>query len=225
MNRVHPTVIIEGDVRLGSGNVLLPYTILQGPLEIGDQNLIGPYTVIGSPGQDTRNPHYDCSSKRIVIGSGNIIREHVAVQKPCYEDITFVGNHVHLMHGAHVPHDARIEDHAVLTPGVAMGGLARVLAGANLGLGCTVHQRSVIGQYSLVAMGAAVTRNIRPFCRYIPGKPVQVNEYAIAKFGFEPHADEIRRYVQEGTPPASPPIAAIVAHYERLHLASRRRQY
>lgn len=225
MNRIHPTVIIEGDVRLGSGNVLLPYTILQGPLEIGDDNVIGPYTVIGSPGQDTRNPRYDSASKPIIIGSGNIIREHVAVQKPCYEDVTAIGNNAHLMHGAHVPHDARIEDCAVLTPGVAMGGLVRVLAGANLGLGCTIHQRSVIGQYALVAMGAAVTKNLRPFCRYIPDKPIEVNEYAIAKFGFAAHADEIRRYVCEGIAPVSPALMAIVAHYERLHLASERRQY
>ncbi len=225
MNRIHPTVIIEGDVRLGSGNVLLAYSILQGPLEIGDDNVIGPYAVIGSPGQDTRNPYYDCSSKRVVIGSANIIREHVAVQKPCYEELTVIGSRVHLMHGAHVPHDAWIEDHAVLTPGVAMGGLARVLAGANLGLGCTVHQRSVIGQYSLVAMGAAVTKNIRPFSRYIPDKPVEVNAYAVAKFGLQAYTDEIRRYVQDGVPPASSPIAEIVAHYEQLHLASERRQY
>ncbi len=225
MNRIHPSVIIEGDVRLGSGNVLLPYSILQGPLEIGDNNVIGPYTVIGSPGQDTRDPYYDCSSKRIVIGSGNIIREHVAVQKPCYEELTVIGDHTHLMHGAHIPHDAWIEDHAVLTPGVAMGGLARVLAGANLGLGCTIHQRSVIGQYSLVAMGAAVTKNIRPFSLYVPDKPLRVNAYAVAKFGFGTHADEIRRYVQDRVPPVAPSIAAIVAHYERLHLASERRQY
>ncbi len=224
-NQVHPTVIIEGDVRLGRDNVVLPYTILQGPLEIGDGNLIGPHAVIGSPGQDTRNPRYDCATKPVSVGSHNIIREHVAIQKPCYEDVTVVGDHTHLMHGAHIPHDAWIEDHAVITPGVAIGGIARVLAGANLGLGCTIHQRCVIGQFSLVAMGAAVVRNVRPFSRYIPGKPLSVNTHAMVKYGFADYAAEIEHYVLRRVPPTSIAMTAIIAHYEWLHQDSGREEY
>ena len=224
-NQIHPTAIIEGDVRLGRDNVILPYTVLQGPLEIGDANLIGPHAVIGSPGQDTRTPRYDHAAKPVRIGSHNIIREHVAIQKPCYEDLTVIGDHTHLMHGAHIPHDAWIEDHAVITPGVVMGGLVRILAGANLGLGCAIHQHGVIGQFSLIAMGSAIVRNVRPFSRYIPGKPLSVNTYAITKYGFEAHAAEIRRYVLDNESPVSEAILAIAAHYERLHLASGRREY
>jgi UDP-N-acetylglucosamine acyltransferase len=224
-NRIHPTVIIEGDVRLGRDNVLLPYTVLQGPLEIGDDNIIGPLAVIGGPGQDTRNPRYDHSAKPVRIGSHNIIREHVAIQKPIGEGLTVVGDYAHLMHGAHIPHDAWIEDHAVVTPGAVISGFARILAGANLGINCAIHQHCVIGQFSLVAMGAAVSRNVRPFSRYIPGKPLSVNTYAIEKYGFGKHATEIMRYVLQDVPPVSKAIAAIVHHYERLHEASGRQQY
>ena len=222
MNEIHPTVIIEGDVELGENNRILAYSVLIGPLRIGDDNIIGPNVVIGSPGQDTRNPRYDCSGKHIVIGSHNIIREFTAVQKPAYEDLTSIGNHVFIMHNVHVPHDARIGDRVVITPMVAIAGLAKILEGATLSMGAQIHQRSVIGQYAIVGMGAAVMKNIKPFSRYIPGKPLSVNDYAIEKFGFGAIAEEIRGYVINGTQPADNKLEGIVAAFERLHDRSGR---
>ena len=61
-NEIHPTVIITGEVKFGTGNKILPNTIIIGPTEIGDNNIIGPNVVIGSPGQDTRNPRYDSTN-------------------------------------------------------------------------------------------------------------------------------------------------------------------
>ena len=80
-NEIHSTVVIEGDVRLGKNNKILPYSVLIGPLVIGDNNIIGPHAVIGSPGQDTRNPRYDTSNCKIEIGNDNIIREFTACFK------------------------------------------------------------------------------------------------------------------------------------------------
>ena len=139
-NEIHPTVILNGNVDLGNGNVILPYTTLTGPLKIGNNNLIGPLSVIGSPGQDTRNPRYESSHSVVEIGSNNIIREHVAIQKPCYRDATRVGNDTYIMHNVHVPHDALLEDNVVLAPGVVLAGLVCVLRGANIAIGCAVHQ-------------------------------------------------------------------------------------
>jgi UDP-N-acetylglucosamine acyltransferase len=225
MNKIHPTVIIEGDVKLGEGNEILPYTVLTGPLTIGDNNIIGPQTVIGSPGEDTKNPRHDASRNPIVIGSNNIIREHVAVQKPCYEDITRLGDHVFVMHGAHIPHDAILEDHVVVTPLAVVGGISKILKGANLGMGCTIHQYSVVGQYSIVATNAASVKNVKPFSRYIPGKPISVNAYAIKKYGFEAFSEEITQYVLHGQKPKSDPVLAVTEHYEKLHRDSKREQY
>ena len=118
------------------------------------------------------------------------------------------------MQSVHVPHDATLEDQVVLTPMVVLGGLARVLKGANLAMGCTVHQYITIGQYSIVATGAAAIRNVKPFSRYIPGKPISVNEYAIQKYGFAEHAEEIRAYVLAGTRPSAAVVVDIVDHFE-----------
>lgn len=225
MNEIHATAIIGDNVKLGKGNKILPYTIILGPIEIGDDNIIGPHVVIGSPGQDTRNPRYDSADCVIKIGNRNIIREFTAVQKPCYEDLTIIGDDVFIMQSVHIPHDAKIESNVVITPMCVLAGLTSLLKGANLGMGATVNQRCVIGQYSIVATGAAVMKNIKPFSRYIPNKPTSVNTYAIKKFGFEKFEDEINNYVLNDVNPSSIEISEIISHFNEVHLLSNQKMY
>ena len=214
MNKIHPSVIIEGEVRLGDNNTILPNCVIYGPVEIGNDNLIGPNVVIGTPGQDTRNRYYDSSNCKIKIGNRNIIREFTAIQKPCYEDITLIGDDVYLMQSVHIPHDAHLYDKVVVTPMTVLAGLAKVLDGANLAIGCALNQRTTIGQYSIAAAGAVVMKNIKPFSRYIPGKPISVNKYAIEKYGFCDFADEIGEYVLNDIAPVSEPIISIVRTFD-----------
>ena len=224
-NNIHPTAIIDSRVTIGSNNVILPYTIIYGPTEIGDDNIIGPNVVIGMPGQDTRNPRYDSSNCFIKIGSRNIIREFTSIQKPCYEDITLIGDDVYLMQSVHIPHDTHISNKVVVTPMCVVGGITRILEGANLGMGSTINQYNVIGQYSIVATGAAVMKNVKPFSRYIPYKPISVNVYAIKKFGFEKYLDEITAYVLEDMKPTSDMIVQLINEFNEKHQKSGREIY
>ncbi|HWU41797.1 MAG TPA: hypothetical protein VN132_00125, partial [Bdellovibrio sp.] len=190
-----------------------------------DNNLIGPHVVIGSPGQDTRNPRYDSSLSKIKIGNNNIIREFTAIQKPCYKDLTEIGNDVFLMQSVHIPHDASVADKVVITPMCVIGGISTLLEGANIGMGASIHQYSIVGQYSIVATGSSVVKNVKPFSRYIPGKPITVNTYALNKFGLADHVDEVTQYVLDNVTPKSERIGNIVEHYTRLHVESGRDQY
>lgn len=225
MNQVHPTSILDDRVNMGKNNIILPYCVILGPVDIGDNNIIGPHVVIGSPGQDTRNPRYDSTDCRIVIGNNNIIREFSAIQKPCYEDITVIGNDVYLMQSVHIPHDAHICNNVVITPMCVLGGITKILEGANIGMGASIHQYSVVGQYSIVATGATIVKNVKPFSRCIPGKKISVNEYAIKKFGFMDSIDEITEYVFDGKRPKSDKIVSIIEVFEDLHCKSNRDLY
>ena len=49
MNEIHPTAVIEGDVRFGTGNIMGPNVVVYGPATIGDDNWIGAGVVIGAP--------------------------------------------------------------------------------------------------------------------------------------------------------------------------------
>lgn len=212
-NEIHSTVIINGSVKIGMNNKILPYTILNGPLEIGNDNIIGPHVVIGSPGQDTRNRYYDSSECAIKIGNRNIIREFTAIQKPCYENITQIMDDVFLMQGVHIPHDAIIHNKVVITPMVVLAGICKILEGANLGMGCTVNQRQVVGQYSIIATGAAAMKDVKPFSKFIPHKPISVNYYAIEKFGFIEQKEQIEQYVLQDVFPDNPILKEIVEIY------------
>lgn len=225
MNNIHTTAIIDERVKLGNNNLILPNTIIYGPTTIGDDNIIGPNVVIGMPGQDTKKPRYDSSECPIIIGSRNIIREFTSIQKPCYESVTILGDDIYLMHGVHIPHDAEIANKVVITPMCVLAGITKVLEGANLGMGCTINQYSVIGQYSIVATGAAVMKNVKPFSRYIPNKPITVNEYAINKFGFEKYFDEIYDYVMNDVTPKSNIILDMVSEFNTKHIKSGRPLY
>jgi len=225
MNKIHPTAIIDDRVILGDRNVILPYTIINGPTEIGDDNLIGPHVVIGSPGQDTRNPRYDSLNKSIKIGNRNIIREFSSIQKPCYENITMIGDDVFIMASVHIPHDAQLYDKVVITPMCALGGISRMLEGANIGMGAMIHQYSIVGQYSIVATGSAIVKNVKPFSRYIPGKPISVNEYAIKKYGFIEYMQEIADYVINSQKPSSSEIVKIIDLFNDFHELSKRELY
>lgn len=225
MNEIHPTAIIDKRVSLGKNNVIGPYTVISGPTVIGDNNIIGASVVIGGPGQDTRNPRYDSRDCLIEIGNNNIIREFTAIQKPCYKEVTKIGNNVFLMQSVHVPHDAILEDDVVITPMCVLAGITNILQGANIGMGSSIHQYSVIGQYSLIGMGSALTKNVRPFTIFVQGKSPRPNLYAIEKFKFTEFQDEILAYVKEGKSPVSDNILMIVEKFEKLHKDSKRSLY
>jgi UDP-N-acetylglucosamine acyltransferase len=224
-NLIHPTAIIEGDVTIGQGNEIGPYAVIYGPLVIGDNNLIGPHVAIGTPGQDTRNPRYDSSQSRVEIGNNNIIREFTAIQKPCYREVTRIGNGVFIMQSVHVPHDAIIHDDVVITPMVVLGGIVNILQGATLAVGCSVHQYSVVGHYSIVAMGSALAKNVKPFSKYIPNKAISVNDYAVKKYGFDAVHDQIAAYVLRGVNPTDPRLIKIVDEFNFLSEQSGRHVY
>jgi len=225
MNDIHKSVIIEGDVTIGIKNKILPNTILIGPLRIGNNNIIGPNVIIGSPGADTRNPRYDSSNRLITIGDNNIIREFTAIQKPAYEDLTSVGNNVYLMQSVNISHDALISDNVTISAMVAFAGKTRILDGATISMGATIHQRGVIGQYSIVGMGASVLKNVKPFSRYVPGKPISVNKYTIQKYRFDDNADEISNYVLNDVVPQTEKLKKIIREFEDLHKKSGRDIY
>jgi UDP-N-acetylglucosamine acyltransferase len=220
-NQIHPTVVIEGDVRMGKGNRILPYSVLVGPLEIGNDNVIGPHAVLGTEPQNTRD-RWQPSAGRVVIGSRNVIREFSAVHKPVLAAETRIGDRCYLMQNTHVAHDSLLEDDVTLTTLSGIAGHTVMLRGANMAAGATSHQHSVMGQFSMVGMGAQLQKNLPPFARYVPRSPLSVNEYAIEKFGFEEYAQEIREYVLRRARPTSPALLALIEAFERHHLASGR---
>lgn len=213
MNEIHPTALIGPDVIFGEGNKILPYTIIEGPVRIGNNNIIGPHAAIGVPATDTKHVDYNYENSFVSIGNNNIIREFSLIEQPCYEEKTIIGNDVFIMQGVHLSHDIHLQDKTVITNTSVLAGIVKVLEGANIAMACTINQYTVIGQYSIVATNAACMKNVRPFSRYIPGKPISVNYYAIKKFGFEDYKKEIEEYVLNDVEVASEPLKKLINEF------------
>jgi sugar O-acyltransferase (sialic acid O-acetyltransferase NeuD family) len=89
------------------------------------------------------------------IGHGTVILAGAVATAQCR-----IGNHVVVMPMVAIIHDDLIGDFATLASGVRLGGGARVELGAYLGAGAIVRERVTVGAWSLVAMGAVVTRSV-----------------------------------------------------------------
>ena len=214
MNKIDKTAIIGEHVLMGDNNVILPYTIIYDGVQLGNNNVIGSHAVIGCPATDTKKitPHVE--DVCVHIGDNNVIREFCIVERPCYEQKSVIQNDVFLMQGVHLSHDNILQDHVVITNQCVVGGIAKILEGADLGMGCTINQYTVIGQYSIVATGAPCMKNVKPFSRHIPNKPISVNVYALKKYGFMEYLEEITAYVMDDVMPISPKIRAMVTEFD-----------
>ena len=180
-NEIHSNVVIDEHVFIGKNNIILPNTIILGPTVIGDNNIIGPNVFIGSPGSDTKNPRYDYSESLVEIGNNNIIREFTTVQKPCYRQLTKIGSNAMIMPSVVIPHDAILYDDVVLAPMTCIAGVSILMTGVSIGVGVSIHQYSVIGHYSFIAMGSILVKNVKPFTIFVSNRKPAVNEYALKK--------------------------------------------
>jgi len=214
MNEIHPTAIIGKNVIMGTGNKILPYTIIEGPCEIGNNNIIGPHAIVGCPPTDTKFVDMGLKNPKVKIGDNNIIREFSVVEQPCYEEQTVIEDNVFIMQGVNVSHDVYVKKNAVLTKASALAGIVKILDGANVAMASAIVQYMVIGHYSIVGANATCMKNVKPFSRYIPNKPLSVNYYAVKKFGFEPYMAEIESYVLNDIMPKSDKLQEIIREFD-----------
>lgn len=176
-NSIHPTALIDGDVRLGEGNTIGPFVVITGPVTLGDDNWIGAGVVIGAPPEVRSWEHPRDAAERssgngIVIGSRNVFREYAQVHQG-WHDRTTIGDDGFVMNQVYVAHDCRLGDGVTLASSVLLAGHVRIGDGANLGLGTSVHQRRYIGRGAMVGMGSVVTHDVPPWSKAF-GNPARV---------------------------------------------------
>jgi sugar O-acyltransferase (sialic acid O-acetyltransferase NeuD family) len=89
------------------------------------------------------------------VGAGSILLAGVVLTADAH-----VGRHVAVMPNAVLTHDDVVEDYVSICASVALAGCVRVREGAYLGQGCLVREGLTVGAWSVVGMGAAVTRDV-----------------------------------------------------------------
>lgn len=157
-NNIHPTAIIYPNV------------------EIGDNVTIGAYCIIGAPAEDKKT--WPNEGKGVMIGDNVIITGHCTIDSGT-EQSTKIYKDCFIMKQVHIGHDAQIGVGVTIAPQCSIGGHVIVHDYANIGMGTKIHQRCKIGAYSMVGMGAVVTKKtpIWPYGKFagVPARHLGVN--------------------------------------------------
>ncbi len=206
-NNIHPTVIIEGDLKIGRGNTIGAYTILKGNIKIGDNNFIGPHCVLqnnieigqlnrleafvalGALGEMGAKGDVFLPEGKIIIGDGTTLREYVNVHSPVRRSNTRIGNKCYIMNKCYIAHDCQIGDNVMMSALTKFGGGVTAGDHANFGMGSAVHQWTDVGESVMVGMNTAVNRHVPPFI-VVAGTPARinrVNKVGLTRRGYTEH--------------------------------------
>lgn len=180
MNPVHPTAIVHDgavlgpgvevgpycivgpQVVLGEGVRLLSHVVVEGVTEIGAGSTLHAFSRLGGAPQHLGHKGEDT---RLVVGTGNIIREGVTFNTGTVAGggLTQVGDNGLFMAGSHVAHDCVVGDNVVFANNATIGGHVTVGDFVFMGGLAAAHQFSRIGRYAFIGGVSAVTKDVIPF--------------------------------------------------------------
>ncbi len=126
---------------------------------------------------------------KLVIGSGNTIRENVTIHRALDENhATVIGDNCLLMVNAHVAHDCRIGNHVILTNNVMLAGHITVGDRAYLSGAAGVHQFCRIGVLAMVGGQAHLSQDVPPYVTVdgLSSLVVGLNQVGLRRAGYDP---------------------------------------
>lgn len=177
MNTIHSTALIDPSADIGDGVTIGPYSII-GPLvqisdgvtigphvvinklvKIGPYSIIGPFSIIGAVAESIKELDTP-QLYSVVIGSNTILNGLNTIDAGTWRN-TELGDSCFIMKGAHVGHDAIINNSVIMSPRSLVGGHAEIGESTNMGMGSIVHQRIKVPRGCMLGMGAIVTKTTR----------------------------------------------------------------
>ena len=181
---VGPYTVIGPEVVIGSGTWVGPHVVISGPARIGTGNRIYQFASIGGDAQDKK---YTGEPARLEIGSDNVIREYVSVNRGTGHGggVTRIGDRNWIMASCHVAHDCQVGDAVTFANGASLAGHVTVDDFATLGGYTLVHQFCAIGAYAFTAFGSVISKDVPPYLT-VAGNPARAR--GLNKEGLKRHA-------------------------------------
>ncbi len=186
---VGPFCIVEPDVVLGDGCTLASRVVVKSGTTLGANNHLWEGTVVGGLPQHTRPP---AQFGRLVIGSGNTLRENCTVHRALHAGAqTVIGDNNYLMVGAHIAHDCQVGNHTVFANNALLAGHVTVGDRAFISGAVAVHQFCRIGALAMVGGHARVVQDVPPYMMVdgTSGYIVGLNLVGLRRNGFS--AEEV----------------------------------
>lgn len=183
---IGPCCYVGAGVTLGPGCELMNNVTIRGRTTIGPENVFFPNAVLGTIPQDLK---YAGGETLLEVGRGNICRENVTVHlgTEIAGGKTVIGNHNLLMVGAHVAHDACLEDHILLANNVLLAGHVHIESNVTVGGGAAMHHFTTIGQHSFIGGLTRIVHDVPPFTKFSgdPGKVRGLNAENLIRCDFD----------------------------------------
>ena len=177
--------VIGPHVEIGPGCVIGPHAVVTGWTRLGASNTVYQFASIGDAPQDKK---YAGEPTRVQIGSGNVFREYVTVNRGTAHDkgITTIGDDNLFMASSHVAHDCIVGSHTVFANLATLGGHVEIDDHVILAGFTGVHQFCKIGAHAFIANNTAVTRDVPPYVMAVghPATPHSINSTGLARRGF-----------------------------------------
>lgn len=209
---IHPSAILEGDVRLapdvsigpwcrlrgpieiGAGTRLDASVQLDGPLRLGAGNRLYPFVCLGFAPQDLGFPEREPGAG-LEIGDGNVFRESVTLHRATSREApTRVGDRNYFMVNTHAGHDCRIGSRCVFANGTLLAGHVEVGDGVVTGGNVAVHQHCRVGRGALISGTMGLNKDLPPFFMLTGGNIAgSINLVGMRRSGMpSPEIDDVR---------------------------------
>jgi UDP-N-acetylglucosamine acyltransferase len=121
-----------------------------------------------------QHAHMPERAGRVIVGSGNVIRENVTFHRALEaDDATIIGDNNLFMVNVHIAHDCRVGNNTIFANNAMMAGHVTVGDRAFLSGNAVVHQFCRIGRLVMVGGMARITNDVPPFMT-VEGIPAKV---------------------------------------------------
>lgn len=164
--KIGPFCVVDSNVKIDKGTELISNVHISGNTTIGKNNKFYPFSSIGLSPQDKK---FVGEKSKLIIGNGNIIREHVTIN-PGTKDggmKTIIHDNCLLMVGSHVAHDCKIFSNVILVNNATLGGHVTLNENVIIGGNSAIHQFVNIGKNAMIGGMSGVESNIIPYALYI----------------------------------------------------------
>jgi sugar O-acyltransferase (sialic acid O-acetyltransferase NeuD family) len=84
-----------------------------------------------------------------------------------------IGDNCVMWSGNHIGHHSVIHDHVFMTSHVVISGCCNIKNNSFFGVNSTVRDETTIGEYSLIGMGAIITKDTKPFSVWFGAKAIE----------------------------------------------------
>lgn len=160
---VGPACILTGTIRIGPGTTLVSSVHLNGPLWMGARNVCYPGVCLGFAPQD-RSYQPSTDGAGVVIGAGNIFREHVTIHRATKDRPTTIGDDNYWMVNSHAGHDCVVGNGNTFANGTALAGHVHLADRVVIGGSTMVHQFVRVGRNAMLSGGSGTSCDVPPFC-------------------------------------------------------------